>query len=145
MPKGIFIKLWIWRKKKNHPRWEIAGCRVFSVSLSPGGTETLVCCCSVLPGFGNLSETLWEMYCSQGPLFVSLRYADKPDIKRGSHGDEKEPADTVQRWGGEKWTINVGAERNSNQSWPKRTRMREALGVRGTNPQGSAWEKHQHF
>lgn len=121
------------KKKKNHPRWGIAGCRVFSVSLSPGGTETLVCCCSV-------PQTLWETYCSQGPLFVSLWYADKPDIKRGSHGDEKEPADTVQRWGGEKWTINVGAERNSNQSWPKRTWMHEALGVRG-----SAWEKHQHF
>lgn len=39
-------------------------------------------------------------------LFVSLWYADKPDIKRGSHGDEKEPADTVQRWGGERRTIN---------------------------------------
>lgn len=114
------------KRKKNHPCWGTAGCGVFSVSLSHGGTETPVCCCSVLPRFGNLPETLWETYCLQAPLFVSLWYADKPDIKRGSHGDQKEPTDTVQRWGAEGKTINVESERNSNLPWHKLTRLHEA-------------------
>ncbi len=106
MPKGSFNWIVGFEEKKIILAEALPDVGVSLSVYRPGGTETPVCCCSVLPGFGNLSETLWEMHCSLGHLFVSLWYADKPDIKRGSHGDEKEPADTVQRWGRERRTIN---------------------------------------
>lgn len=54
-------------------------------------------------------------------LFVSLWYADKPDIKRGSHGDEKEPADTAEMGRREE-----NYQWNSSLPWHILTRLHEA-------------------
>lgn len=126
MPKGSFIELWIWGKKKiilvealQDVEFSLSVYR--PVALRPQSVVAQSCLDS-----GTCLRPCGRCIVRWALLFVRLWYADKPDIKRGSHGDEKEPADTVQSWGGERRTINAESERNSNLPWHKLTRLHEA-------------------